>query len=169
MTTLPESDLILPRAGRAIRRLLATGFGAGYLPRAPGTFGTLVGVPIAWLLAGLPFAPHAAAILVLFAAGLPLCGGLARELGRHDPREIVWDEVVGLQFALFFSARNLEFYVLGFMLFRLFDIMKPPPLTGLERLPGGIGIMADDVGAGVYAALVLAMVHWWLVRTSSGV
>lgn len=159
----------MPRAGRAIRRALATGFGTGYLPRAPGTFGTLVGVPIAWLLAGLPTAARAAVILVLFAVGLPVCGGQARELGRHDPREIVWDEVVGLQLALFFSARNLGFYLLGFIFFRLFDILKPPPLAGLERLPGGVGIMADDVGAGVYAALVLAMVHWWLVRTSSGV
>ncbi|MHB1587221.1 MAG: phosphatidylglycerophosphatase A family protein [Acidiferrobacteraceae bacterium] len=169
MTTLPGTDPAMPRLGRAIRRAFATGFGAGCLPRAPGTFGTLVGVPIAWLLAGLPTAAHAAVVLVLFAVGLPLCGGLARELGRHDPREIVWDEVVGLQLALFFSARNLGPYVLGFMFFRLFDILKPPPLAGLERLPGGIGIMADDVGAGVYAALVLAMVHWWLVRTSSGV
>ncbi|MHB1950448.1 MAG: phosphatidylglycerophosphatase A family protein [Acidiferrobacteraceae bacterium] len=150
---------------RVLRRWLATGFGAGLLPRAPGTFGTLIGLPIAWALGGLAMAPRAALVLILFAVGLPLCGGVARELTRRDPPEVVWDEVVGLQVTLFVAARTPLTYVLGFILFRLFDILKPPPLAWLERLPGGIGIMADDVGAGLYAALVLAGVHEWLMRT----
>ncbi len=139
---------------------LAFGFGTGLAPRAPGTVGTLAGVPIYWLLKDLAPAWYAAGVLVLFIIGVKLCEAAAREFKVKDPSAIVFDEMVGFLVALFLAPPGLGYLLLGFGLFRLFDIVKPYPIKHLERLPGGWGIMCDDVLAGVYAMVVLQAAAW---------
>ena len=135
---------------------LALGFGAGLARRAPGTAGTLMALPIFLLLSALAPPVYAAAVLLAFAAGIPLCARAADALGAHDHRAIVWDEMVGLWVALAFIPLSWSAALLGFALFRLFDIAKPWPISWLDRrLRGGLGIMLDDVAAGVCANLLL--------------
>lgn len=149
-----------PIPARALRDpllLLATGLGTGLARRAPGTWGTLPGVALAWALHQLLTLPRALAVLVLLAVlGVPLCQYAGRRLGASDHGGIVYDEVVGYAVAallLPFSWLNL---LLVFLTFRLFDIWKPWPI-GLadRRLHGGLGVMVDDLLAGLAAALVL--------------
>jgi len=143
--------------------LLALGLGSGMLPFAPGTWGTLFAIPVFMLLAQLPLAWLLATIALMFVAGVWLCDRTARALGVHDHSAIVWDEVVGYcitmaPFALDAGAVEL---VAGFVLFRLFDVVKPWPIRTADRhVHGGFGIMFDDALAAVYAALCL----WGLVQ-----
>lgn len=143
---------------------VATGFGVGLIPFAPGTFGALWGLPLAWALAWLPPAGQAAVIIALFLASVPVCTAAARHLGAgKDPGAIVLDEIVSLPVVFFMvPAENWHWKlaVTGFVLHRLFDITKPPPARQLERLPKGLGIMADDFAAAVYAGLSLHLVLW---------
>lgn len=134
--------------------LLATWFGSGLLPRAPGTWGSLAAlpcaVPIVW--AGGPWALLAAALL-LYLPGVWAARHYAAGAGRQDPGEIVIDEVVGQWLALVPVAFDLPMYAVAFLAFRVFDIVKVWPANWVDRrLPGGWGIMTDDVVAGVYAA-----------------
>ena len=127
----------LPPSRMGVSSWLATGLGVGLIPWAPGTFGTVVGLPLAWGLGHLDILWQCVAIAVLFAIGVPICTLAARQLGRgHDPRCIVLDEIVavGVTF-LGVPMERLWVVVLGFGLFRLFDISKPPPARQLERLP----------------------------------
>jgi phosphatidylglycerophosphatase A len=145
---------------------LATGGGIGFIRWAPGTFGTLLGLPLAWALALLPLWGRVPAILGVIALGIPICGAAARRLGRKDPGAVVWDEIaaVPVTFVLTSFDRSpgslAAVMGLGFVLFRVFDILKPPPAPRLERLPGGWGIMADDLAAAVYAGLCLHGLMW---------
>ncbi|HSG89050.1 MAG TPA: phosphatidylglycerophosphatase A [Pseudomonadales bacterium] len=134
--------------------LLATGFGAGLLRPAPGTWGTLVGIPLAWVLSLLTL-PIAAALLASLAIlGIGLCGAAGRRLGVSDHGGIVWDEIVGLCVALLLLPFDAVTVVLAFLTFRLFDIVKPWPISWADRsLPGGVGVMVDDLIAGVFAGL----------------
>lgn len=146
-------------------RLLATWFGCGYAPKGPGTAGSLAAIVIAWPLAAYAgFGPGSFAILAA-AAALPAiwaADATARETGLKDPQIVVIDEVVGQWFALAGAAElNWKTFLAAFLLFRAFDIWKPPPVRQLERLPGGTGIVLDDVMAGVYAALVLLAAGWF--------
>ncbi|MFM8224164.1 MAG: phosphatidylglycerophosphatase A [Planctomycetaceae bacterium] len=135
---------------------LATGFGAGWLPKAPGTWGSALAVPLFYLLAlAHPLAPLSVTLLGLL-GGIPLCTGTARLLGKaRDPGAIVWDEIVGQWVVLLAVPPSPGNWLLGFLLFRLFDTTKPWPLRRLEQLPGGLGIMADDLAAAAAAAAVL--------------
>jgi phosphatidylglycerophosphatase A len=136
--------------------LLAFGFGTGLAPRAPGTVGTLLGVPLYLLMQNLAWPMYWAGVLVLFALGVLVCGAAARDLNVHDHPGIVWDEVVGILIALGFAPRGAEWIVAGFVVFRVFDIAKPWPVNVIDqRVHGGLGIMLDDAMAGVYAGLVL--------------
>jgi phosphatidylglycerophosphatase A len=136
---------------------LATGFGVGLAVPAPGTFGALWGLPLAWGYAMLPgqMWPWVAATAVL-ALGVPVCGRAAADLKGKDPGPVVWDEfsTVPLVFLLVPFAGPWT-AAAGFGLHRLFDIAKPWPCHALEKLPGGWGIMADDVAAALYAAVAL--------------
>lgn len=134
---------------------LATGFGIGFVPFAPGTFGTLLGLLVTWgLFQWLPsMTTFATVCLVLLLISCPICGRAARRLGRHDPGSVVLDEIAALQLVFLAVDFRVDTAVAGFLTFRLFDILKPWPIRQLERFPGGWGIVADDVGAGVYAAL----------------
>jgi phosphatidylglycerophosphatase A len=136
---------------------LATGFWVGFIPFAPGTFGTLLGIPLAW---GLSFAsPLAQAILLLLlsTAGVPICTVAAARLKLKDPGCVVYDEFVSLAWAYLFVPLNPATILAGFLLHRVFDILKPPPIRQLERLPRGWGIMADDLAAGAITNLILQL------------
>jgi phosphatidylglycerophosphatase A len=150
---------------RALARPLATWFYCGYAPKAPGTAGSLAALVLAWLLARYAgLGPLGIAFLgaVLTGPAIWAAGVTARETGLKDPQIVVVDEVVG-QWITFagVTALNWKSWVAAFILFRAFDILKPPPVRQLERLPGGTGIVLDDAMAGVYAALVLFAAGWF--------
>ena len=137
------------------RRLLACGLGLGLAPRAPGTCGTLLGVALFLPMAALPLPAYLALLFLLGAIGTWICGRTAQELGRHDPSVIVWDEVVGFLTAMIAAPAGWVWILAGFALFRFFDIAKPWPVKAAERVRGGLGILLDDVVAGLLALLVL--------------
>ena len=112
--------------------LIAFGFGSGFFPRAPGTAGTLVAVPLFLLLAPLPLHVYAGAVALLFIAGIPLCGRVSRDLGVHDHPGIVWDEIVGYLVTMTAVPSGWVYVICGFLLFRLFDIVKPWPIRTLD-------------------------------------
>ena len=135
---------------------LATGFGAGLLPRFPGTAGTAVGALAYWGLSALPAAAYAAACVAAAGFGVWLCGRAARALGEADPAAVVWDEIAGYWVAMSLAPRALGWALAGFVLFRFLDIVKPGPVGWVERrFSGGAGIMLDDLAAGVLTAAVL--------------
>jgi len=138
--------------------LLALGLGSGMLPLAPGTWGTLFAIPVFMLLAQLPLTWLLAIIVLMFVAGIWLCDRTARDLGVHDHSAIVWDEVVGycITMAPFAAGAGFVELCAGFVLFRLFDVVKPWPIRAADRhVHGGFGIMLDDALAAVYALLCL--------------
>ncbi|MDX1607532.1 MAG: phosphatidylglycerophosphatase A [Candidatus Competibacterales bacterium] len=142
------------------RQLIALGFGAGLAPRAPGTAGTLVAVPPAWLLSDLAWPAFLALIAAAFLLGVAVCGFTARVAGVHDHPAIVWDEVVGYLVTVSAVPGTPLNLLLGFLLFRVFDILKPWPVGALDRrVTGGLGIMADDLVAGLMAGGVLALLQ----------
>ena len=136
--------------------LLATGFYTGNMPRAPGTFGTLPGLLLCCFLARLPLAASILIVLALICLAVWVAGEAEQMLGRKDPGCIVIDEIVGMAVALLAIPFTPLTALAGFVLFRLFDILKPPPIRMVdEKVHGGIGIVMDDVIAGVFANLVL--------------
>ncbi|MBX2808972.1 MAG: phosphatidylglycerophosphatase A [Cellvibrionaceae bacterium] len=145
-------------------QLLALGFGSGLSPVAPGTFGTLAAIPLYLLLAQIPFWGQLLVIILACGGGIYLCGATANALGVHDHPAIVWDEFVGFwltMLALPLVRQPLLWYwlVLGFVLFRVFDILKPWPIRWIDSgVKGGVGIMLDDVLAGIYAGVCLAII-----------
>lgn len=149
-----------------LARLIATWFYCGYFPKGPGTAGSLGALLVAWpLAAATNYNPWIFAILSL-AALLPAIWAadrMAKDTGLKDPQVVVVDEVVGQWIALAAVPALDDWlcWLVAFILFRLFDILKPPPVRALERIPGGAGIVLDDVGAGLYAALVLFLVGWF--------
>lgn len=156
----PSVDIIhsMSRVLGALARLLATGFGSGYSPLAPGTAGSAVGLLLFWPLAALPVPWQIASCVGVFVLGAYASTRLARELGQKDPSLAVVDEIVGMWVTLVGLPFGPATALLGFLLFRLLDVVKPWPARDLERLPDGWGIMADDVAAGVYAHLALRVV-----------
>ena len=139
--------------------LVALGFGVGLVPFAPGTFGTLLGWPIGHLLAtGYSGAALLAIVTLFFLVGMWACSITGRHLGVHDHGSMVWDEVVAFVLVLVFVPATLAWQAAAFVAFRLFDILKPPPIRSLERrFRGGFGAMFDDLVAAGYALLCLAV------------
>lgn len=136
-------------------RLIATFFGAGYSPVAPGTAGTVAALPLYFLLKNLPLPRYLLSVGVLAALGTAAASRVEPLWGK-DPGRVVIDEVVGFLVTLVSRPKGIKEILIGFVLFRLFDVVKPPPARNLEALPGGVGIMADDIAAGAMGALVLA-------------
>lgn len=142
--------------------LVATFFGAGRLRPGPGTWGSLAALLI-WLGASSWIAPHAQTLtLALLSAlavllGIPAATHVARASGKKDPQFVVIDEVAGQWITLLFVPPSWKTLLVGFILFRGFDILKPPPVRQLERLPEGSGIVLDDVGAGIYGLVVMQL------------
>lgn len=142
---------------------LAFGFGSGLAPKAPGTFGTLMAVPLYAGLSLLAWPWYALVVVLAFVLGVYLCGKTADDLGVHDHPGIVWDEFVGYWVAMFLAPGGLVWWLVGFLLFRLFDIWKPWPIRVLdEKMTTGMGIMLDDVLAGVYALVVMQLIKFML-------
>jgi len=139
-------------------RIVSTFFGAGEFPFAPGTFASLAAALIhAFGLSRLPAGARAAIIAGVFFLGVAAASSTARALGQKDPRRIVIDEVVGQWIALFLAPAAWLPLLLGFLLFRLFDILKPLGIRRFEALPSGWGIMADDVVAGAVSLGILQL------------
>jgi phosphatidylglycerophosphatase A len=143
---------------------IATGFGSGLSPYAPGTVGSAVAL-LPWMaLFELSLPIYVLVIMFTFALGVWACGWVADKLHIADPQIAVWDEFVGLWIALiplFWLHGGWIWVFAGFILFRIFDIAKPWPVSWADRnLSGGLGVMLDDVFAGIYAAIALAVVMW---------
>jgi len=149
---------ISPRLLRNPLHLLSLGFGSGLSPFAPGTCGTLVAIPLYLLLVQLPLWYYLAAVAVAFAIGVYLCGYTSTVLGEHDHSGIVWDEFVGFWITMIAVPATWQWILAGFVLFRLFDIVKPWPVKVADaKMKGGFGIMFDDVLAALYALIVLQL------------
>ena len=158
------SALAAPNVAFLLRHpahFVALGFGLGLAPVAPGTFGTLLAIPLAAVLRlYLSDAAFAAAIVALFALGVWAAEVAGRNLGAADHGAIVWDEVVAFLVVLFFVGAHPLSIMVAFGLFRLFDILKPPPIRQLERaFKNGFGVMADDLLAAGYTLLVFSFLH----------
>ncbi len=144
-------------------KLVSTFFFAGYFPVAPGTFGSLIALAIIWFLVPDFFYILVPISLVLFFVSV-WSAGWAEEIFGHDGSQIVIDEVTGMAISLVFVPHRLGYFAAAFFLFRIFDIIKPPPARNAERLKGGWGVTMDDVVAGIYANLVLHLVWFGLSR-----
>lgn len=153
---MTESTRCLPIAALAsVTGFLALGAGAGLSPKAPGTVGTVLGVPLVMLMPD-SLLGYTVVLVALAVVGVWLCDVCARDLGVHDHPGIVWDEIVGYAVTMTAAPRGWLPLLLGFVLFRLFDILKPWPIRVADRrVHGGLGIMLDDLLAGVLAAVCL--------------
>jgi phosphatidylglycerophosphatase A len=141
---------------------IALGFGSGLLKPAPGTWGTLAGVPIYIWLSSFSLVTYIVVTVFAFLIGVWLCDVTCRDAGIHDHGAIVWDEIVGLLITMAFVPFAWSSLLLGFLLFRFFDILKPWPIRVLDRrVGGGFGVMIDDVLAGVFAGVILFLVSYW--------
>ncbi len=143
-----------------IAKILATFFGIGYFPLAPGTAATAAGIALAFALQGSSWA-YAVVVLVLFAVGVPVCGRVEKMLKQKDPGIVVLDEVVGVLIALAGLPMTWPVTISVFFLFRAFDMFKIYPINRLETRPGGWGIMLDDVMAGVYTNIIMRIALRW--------
>lgn len=145
---------------------LAFGFGSGLAPRAPGSWGSLVGLMLYILavqVAGLNQIYYVASVIIAFVAGIFICDRVSRELDVHDHGGIVWDEIVGIWLVLVALPVGWYWPLIAFALFRLFDIGKPWPIRWIDsKVKGGLGIMLDDVAAAVPAWVILQLVNWIL-------
>jgi phosphatidylglycerophosphatase A len=141
--------------------LLAFGFGTGLSPWAPGTFGTLFALPLAWLMIDWPLGLRIAVVAAVIAGGVLICGASARRLGVHDHPGIVLDEIAAMLLIALVLPREPLWFLIAFILFRFFDIAKPWPIRDMDhRLQGGIGIMLDDLMAAVYATVCLWVISY---------
>ena len=135
--------------------LLATGFGAGYSPLAPGTMGTLLAIPISSFLSNLPPLLYEITLVGFFFLAVWLSEKAGTFFGKKDDPKIVIDEIMGFFITMLWVPKTTHFIIAGFILFRFFDILKPPPIRLVERVRGGYGVVLDDVIAGVFANLLL--------------
>lgn len=134
--------------------LLATGFGSGLCPWFPGTMGSLAAIPFWWLMTFLPWQLYSLLVMLAICCGVALCHRTARDMGIHDHGCIVWDEFVGMWITLMaIPAVNWQWVMTGFLIFRVLDMWKPWPIRWFDRnIHGGMGIMIDDIVAGIIAA-----------------
>ncbi len=156
-----KPDNLAPTVLKDPVHFLAFGFGTGLAPVAPGTFGSLPGLLLAWLTLDLGLIAQLATAAALCVAGVYLCGESARRIGVHDHGGIVWDEICGMYVTLLVVPFSWLDWALAFGVFRFLDIVKPWPIRDLDhRLHGGLGIMLDDLVAALYAAGLLALYGW---------
>lgn len=160
MTTSPDRHFLLSHPAHFV----ALGFGSGLAAKAPGTFGTLVAVPLFMALMPTPGLVHLIAIALLFIVGIPIATQTGKALGVSDHGSIVWDEIVAFMLVLQFTPQTWLWWLLAFVLFRVFDIWKPFPIRQCdERLKGGFGVMFDDLLAAIYAIACLKVLQWLMM------
>ncbi len=141
--------------------LLAFGFGSGLAPFAPGTFGTLAAIPLYLLMQPLSLAMYLVVTAIVCIVGIWICGKSSEMLGVHDHSGIVWDEFAGYFITMIAAPSGWIWILLGFGLFRLFDIWKPWPISILDqKVHGGLGIMVDDILAGFFALIILQLIYY---------
>jgi phosphatidylglycerophosphatase A len=141
-------------------QFLALGFGSGLAPKAPGTFGTIAAIPLLWLCSTITIMQYALLVCVMAFIGIYICEHAAKAAGVHDHPAIVWDEIVGLFITMFMIPLTWQSILVGFILFRLFDIFKPWPISWLDKhCHGGFGIMIDDIVAGFAALACMHLIY----------
>ncbi len=146
-------------------QFLAFGFGSGLAPVAPGTFGTLAAVPVYLLIQQLPWPLYLSFTVVVSLAGIWICGAASRQLGVHDHGGIVWDEIAGFLITMAAAPPGWLWVAIGFLFFRFFDVLKPWPIGWLDdHLQGGLGIMLDDVVAGLFGMISIWLVHYTVLN-----
>jgi phosphatidylglycerophosphatase A len=162
MTTLTSSPPSIKFLFAHPAHFLALGFGSGLAKKAPGTFGTLLGVLLAWPFFMLPVIWQAPVLFSLFLLGVWCCDKTGRALGVADHGSIVWDEIIAIILVLGFTPMNWLWWLGAFVLFRLFDIWKPFPIRQLDaRMKNGFGVMLDDILAAIYSIVcILALLIW---------
>ena len=140
---------------------LAFGFGSGLMPYVPGTWGTIAAIPIYLLLSSCSLFIYLSATFAAFILGVYVCNEASKKLGVHDFGGIVWDEIVGFLLTMVLAPPGWIWILIGFLLFRLFDIWKPYPIGLMDKhIKGGVGIMLDDMLAAVYAWVILQGIVW---------
>ena len=143
---------------REVMRVFATFFYLGYSPIAPGTAGTIGGVILFYFLSNFSLYIYISFLVGFIILSVWVSGKASCIFGESDPKQVVVDEVCGYLVTMFLISPSLRNIILGFFLFRLLDIVKPPPVRSSERLPGGFGIVSDDVVAGIYANIILQVI-----------
>lgn len=142
--------------------LLAVGFGTGASPYAPGTVGTLVGIPFFLWMQYYSLPVYTLILAVMIFVGFWICNVADKASGTHDHPSIVWDEIVGYLLTMWAVPMSWTWIILGFFLFRFFDIWKPYPINWLnDYISGGVGVVVDDLMAGVYAWVILHFILWF--------
>ncbi|MBM4340845.1 MAG: phosphatidylglycerophosphatase A [Deltaproteobacteria bacterium] len=149
--------------------ILATGLGVGYSPVAPGTLGTLVAIPIYYFLSEIPFPLYEITLAGFFFLAVWISEKAETVFGKKDDQKIVIDEMMGLFITMLWIPKTPLFIMAGFILFRIFDIVKPFPIRQLEkRFKGGFGVVLDDVGAGIYSNIILQIISYSFTLSPSG-
>jgi phosphatidylglycerophosphatase A len=150
----------MPNLKNQVTLFWATGGLIGYAPMAPGTFGSLAALPLCLLMAFFDHLTGAVALLALTAVSIWIAHSAQKVIGRNDPKQVVIDEICGMAIALFALPFEPFFVITGFALFRLFDILKPFPIRWIDKkISGGLGIMLDDIIAGIFANALLRLVQ----------
>jgi len=139
--------------------LFATGLGVGFSPVVPGTMGTLLAIPIFLLVSSIPSPVYEWTIIAFFFLACWVSDKAQSHWGKKDDQRIVIDEIMGFFATMMWLPKTALFITLGFVLFRIFDILKPPPVRRLEQMRGGYGVVLDDVMAGIYANIVLQLIR----------
>ncbi|MGN0915893.1 MAG: phosphatidylglycerophosphatase A [Succinivibrio sp.] len=146
------------------QHLIALGFGSGLAPKAPGTFGSLVALPICMILVYLPLYAVLTVIVLTFLVGWYCASVTEKDLGMHDNSAIVIDEFAGMFVSVLFYPPIWYYAVLAFVLFRFFDVLKPFPVGLIDRVThGGFGVMVDDIAAGIYALIVAQLLFYFVL------
>ncbi len=149
--------------------LLATGFGVGYSPIAPGTLGTLIAIPLYYFFSEIPSPLYEITLIGFFFLSVWISENAEIFFGKKDDQRIVIDEIMGFLIAMLWIPKTIRFVIIGFFLFRFFDILKPFPIRRLEkRLKGGLGVVLDDVAAGVYANIILHLISFYFPLSPGG-
>lgn len=140
---------------------IAFGFGSGALPRAPGTWGTLFAIPFYLALRDFNYFIYFLIITLIILASIWICDRVEKEMHVHDHQGMCLDEIVGYLVTMFAAPHGIKWIVIGFLLFRLFDIWKPYPIRTIdEKLSGGAGVILDDVLAGIYSCIIIHLLSW---------
>lgn len=153
-----QQRVLAMRVWQDPKYFIAFGFGSGLMPFAPGTWGTLAAIPLYLLLKDSSSLIYISAVFIAFVLGVWVSESVSQDLGEHDYAGIVWDEVVGYLLTMFLVPIALHWMILGFLLFRFFDILKPWPIRFIDKkVQGGLGIMLDDVLAAIPAWIILQL------------